>query len=87
MSGGRENVDPEDRVRECLEGEGDGADGCLAKVLGPASENECLGEDLAGEDDRIDGEVGVWEGDAGRREISGAGAENVGVTNGDTGAG
>lgn len=81
-------MDPVDRVRECLEGEGEGADDDdLVNVLGPASENECLGEDLAGDDERCVGEPGGWVGDVGRRDIRGAGAENVGVTNGETGAG
>jgi hypothetical protein len=81
------NVEPDERVLECFDGEGADADGDFVNVLGPASEKECLGDCLIGEEGRRVGDPGERLGEGGRRDTSGAGAENVGVTNGETGAG
>jgi hypothetical protein len=76
-------VEPEERVRECFEGEGAVLE--LSLPNGLASEVELRGDIRTGEEARRLGEPGIIFGDDGLRVAWGAEAEKVGVTNGDTG--
>jgi hypothetical protein len=73
-------------VRVCLDGDEWLWGGDIRLVV---SDDDALdrGEYRMGDDDRLSvGELGARVGDIALRETSGAGAEKVGVTKGDTGA-
>ena len=81
-SDGRAVADPEERVRVCLDGDVFGGD-IFSLKLSDAVRVEIL----TGEEALRVGELGDILGDVGRRVACGAGVENVGVMNGETGAG